>query len=200
MNKKLIENLEKNGFKVEAFSTAKEAADYLDKAIDSTSVGFGGSVTADQMGLVEMLATHNEVWAHKIIPEGMTAADVRMKARNASVYISSANAVSETGEIVNIDGTGNRVSEISFGHDVVYIVAGKNKVAADLDSAIFRARNVAAPLNAKRLNRKTPCAANADKCYDCNSPERICRNISILVKKPTCAEYVVVLVDEELGY
>ena len=75
-----------------------------------------------------------------------------------------------------------------------------NKIAPSLDEAIYRARNIAAPLNAKRLNKKTPCALKADRCYDCNSPERICRALSVLWEKPSGAEYEIILVNEELGY
>ena len=110
------------------------------------------------------------------------------------------NTTSKAGEIVNINNTGNRVAAISCGPETVYLVVGKNKVAEDYDKALWRARNVAAPLNAKRLNRKTPCAVRADRCYDCKSPDRICRNLSVLWTKPVGANYVVVLIDEELGY
>ena len=126
--------------------------------------------------------------------------ETRTAASQAEIYISSVNGISEQGEIVNIDGTGNRVAAISYGPSKVYLVVGANKVASDYESALFRARNVAAPLNAKRLNRKTPCAANADKCYDCTSPERICRNLSVLWTKPSGAEYEVILIKESLGY
>ena len=121
-------------------------------------------------------------------------------ASKAEIYISSVNGISEQGEIINIDNTGNRVAAISFGPSKVYLVLGSNKVTKDFESAMSRARNIAAPLNAKRLNRKTPCAVQADRCYDCNSPERICRNLSVLWSKPTGAEYEIILIDEKLGY
>ena len=118
----------------------------------------------------------------------------------ADIYISSVNGIAETGEIINIDNTGNRVAAVSYGPEKIYLVIGKNKIAPDYESALYRARNVASPLNAKRLNRKTPCAAKGDRCYDCNSPERICRNLSVFWEKPTGAEYEVILIDENLGY
>ena len=92
------------------------------------------------------------------------------------------------------------MAAIAFGPEEVYLVLGENKVAPDLEAAMHRARNIAAPLNAKRLNRKTPCAVKADRCYDCKSPERICRNFSVLTDKPAGAKYVVLLVRETLGY
>ena len=124
----------------------------------------------------------------------------RLAATRSEIYISSVNAISESGEIVNIDRVGNRVAGISFGPEKVYFLVGINKITPDLDSAIYRARNVAAPLNAKRLKLKTPCAKKADKCYDCKSPDRICCNMSIFLHKPIGREYEVVLINEPLGY
>ena len=119
----------------------------------------------------------------------------------ADVYILSANAIAEsTGEILSIDGTGNRVSSTLFGHGKVYFVAGRNKVSPDFDSALWRLRNVVAPKNAQRLQRKTPCAAKGDKCYNCNSPERICNALVVHYKKMRSMDMEVVLIDQELGY
>ena len=87
-----------------------------------------------------------------------------------------------------------------YGHKKVYLVAGSNKIAPDLAGAIDRSRNIASPLNAKRLGKKTPCAVKADKCYDCKSPERICRGLSVFWEAPTGSEYEVILIDEKLGY
>lgn len=198
--KALKTNLEKNGFKVTCFETSKAAKEYLTKEIKDTTVSFGGSITLQDMGLYESLSKNNEVFWHWNIPEGKTAKDMIDASKNTDIYISSANGIAQSGEIINIDGTGNRVAAISHGHKKVYIVAGKNKIAPDFEKALFRARNIAAPLNAKRLARKTPCAQNADKCYNCSSPERICRNLSVLYIKPSGAEYEVVLVNENMGY
>lgn len=182
------------------FATKEEAAVYLDAQIDKQIVGFGGSVTLQEMNLFEMLSTHNTVYWHEKRPENMTVMETRMAATRAEIYISSVNGISEQGEIINIDNTGNRVAAISYGPSKVYLVVGANKVASDYEAALLRARNIAAPLNAKRLNRKTPCAVNGDKCYDCKSPERICRNLSVLWDKPVGAEYELVLIEEHLGY
>jgi NAD-dependent dihydropyrimidine dehydrogenase PreA subunit len=130
----------------------------------------------------------------------MTVKETRTVAARAEIYISSVNGISEQGEIVNIDNTGNRVAGITYGPEKVYLLVEINKVSKDLESAIYRARNVAAPLNAQRLKRKTPCAIAGDKCYNCNSPERICRTLSVFWDKPTGAEYEVILIGEELGY
>ena len=197
---RLIFNLENKGYLVSVFDTKEEAAKYLNGQIDGRVVGFGGSVTLHELNLYDMLASHNTVYWHDKKPEDMTIAQTRTAASHAEIDVSSVNGISEQGEIVNIDGTGNRVAAISYGPSKVYLVVGENKVAADYEAALFRARNIAAPLNAKRLNRKTPCAVNADKCYNCNSPERICRILSVLWEKPAGAEYEVVLIKENLGY
>lgn len=201
MNFTLVkENLEKKGYIVSCFETAADAKKYLLSKIKNKTVGIGGSVTIQELGLYGELAENNTVFWHWEINEGKTAKEILSDAKNAEIYLSSANGIAETGEIINIDGTGNRVAAISYGHEKVYIIAGKNKIEADCDKALYRARNIASPLNAKRLNRKTPCAAKADKCYDCASAERICRNLSILYTKPTGAEYEIILINENLGY
>lgn len=197
---KIRNSLEKKEYRVSEFASKELAADYLNEQIDGKTVGFGGSVTLHQMNLFAVLSEHNTVYWHDEKPCDMSVMETRTAASRAEIYISSVNAIAETGEIVNIDNTGNRVAAISYGPDKVYLVAGSNKVTANLEEAIYRARNVAAPLNAQRLKRKTPCAVKGDKCYDCKSPERICRNLSVLWDKPTGAEYEVILIHEELGY
>ena len=124
----------------------------------------------------------------------------RLEANAASIYITSVNGIAESGEIVNIDGNCNRVASIFYGHEKVYFVIGENKIEKDYDSALYRARNIAAPLNAQRLGVKTPCAIKADKCYDCKSPERICRGLSVLWEKPMTGEFEIILIHENLGY
>ena len=192
--------LEARGFKVSAFPSAAEAARYLNGQIDGVSVSFGGSVTLEQMGLFESLGQHNEVLSHWHVPAGKDPAEIRAKAMTTEVYLTSANGLAETGEIVNIDGTGNRVSGMLFGHKKVYFVVGRNKLAPDYDGALWRAHNIAAPKNAQRLGTRTPCAARGDRCYDCKSPQRICRGLVVLWEAMKGCETEVVLVDEELGY
>lgn len=193
-------NLEKKGYSVELFENKEDAVEYMNKQLDGTTIGIGGSQTVKQMGLYNVLASHNTVYWHDEKPEGMTVPECRLAATRAPVYISSVNGISVDGEIVNIDATGNRVAAISFGPQDVYFVVGQNKIADDSEGAMYRARNIAAPLNAKRLNRKTPCAVNAEKCYDCQSPERICRNFVVFKECPYGAKYHVVLIKENLGY
>ena len=192
--KKLSGTLEELGYTVRCFDTAAQAADYLDRQIDGRTVSFGGSVTLQEMGLYPRLSAHNQVVWHW---EGGSLAD----AMTTDVYISSVNGLAETGEIINIDGTGNRVASTLFGHQTVYLVVGRNKIAPDYESALWRARNIAAPKNAQRLKRKTPCAAKGDRCYNCQSPERICKALTVLWGKPGGVERMeLILVDQELGY
>lgn len=190
---KLQKNLEERGFTVTRFDTTAQTADYLDAALDGKSVGIGGSVTIQEMGLAERLREHAQVLWHWA---GSTTQD----AAGAQVYLTSVNGAAETGELINIDGTGNRVASGLFGHEKVYFVVGRNKVAPDYDAALWRARNIAAPKNAQRLGRNTPCAAKGDRCYDCKSPERICRALVVYWEKPGSMDMEVVLVDEDLGY
>lgn len=192
--------LTKQGYIVHCFETKEKAVEFIDSELDQKVIGIGGSQTVAQIGLFPVLARHNTVYWHDEKPENMTIMETRQAAFRAPVYISSVNAISKEGDIVNIDATGNRVAAISFGPEDIYFIIGKNKITEDYESAMYRARNVAAPLNAKRLCRKTPCAVNADKCYDCNSPDRICRNFVVFRKKPSGAKYHVILINEELGY
>ena len=190
------QNLEKRGYTVRVFSTGKEAADFLDAAIDGKSVGFGGSATLDALGVYERLGKHNETVWHWTWEDPAAA---RREAMTADVYLTSVNALAETGELVNIDGAGNRVAATLFGHEKVYYVIGRNKLAATYHEAVWRARNVAAPQRARQLGKKTPCAVKCDRCYDCKSPERICRGFVTLWGPMMGMEAEVLLVDEDLG-
>ena len=197
----LKENLLKQGYKVTMCATCAEAADYLVNTVKGTTVGFGGSTSIKDLNLYERLSENNEVFWHWMTPGFEAQMDTRLKANASKVYISSVNAISEKGEIINIDGCGNRLAAIEFGPKKVYLLIGKNKLADDLESAIWRARNIAAPLNAVRLHTKTPCAVKGDKCYDCNSPQRICKVMSVILQKPVnMIDYEVILIDEKLGF
>lgn len=196
---KTLENLKRHGFRPLWFETGKEAAEYLYGELKQTTIGFGGCVTAQQLGLYEILSENNEVFWHW---RGNDRQQAQAEAAHADVYILSANALSETGEIVNIDGNGNRLASMFYGHERVIFIVGENKITKDLPSAIDRARNVASPMNAKRLNRNTPCAKSEElKCFDCRSEERICSGMAVLFEKMgSIAEMDVILVGEALGY
>ncbi|MBQ3893612.1 MAG: lactate utilization protein [Desulfovibrio sp.] len=195
--RKVLEGL---GYSVSCFESSRDACAYLDGKVDGTTVGFGGSVTLEQMGLFERLAAHNDVAWHQKVPKGTDTRPIRLKENAARVYFSSVNGLAETGEVINIDGTGNRVAATWYGREKLYLVAGRNKIAPDFESALFRARNVAAPLNAKRLGVKTPCAEKGDRCYDCKSPARICRGLSVFWRCPSGSDIEIVLINEDLGY
>lgn len=187
-------NLEARGFRVKVFATGAEAAAYLNGAIDGVSVGIGGSLTVQELGLYDKLSAHNELHWH-----WAGGPEERPRAAAAQVYITSANGLAETGEIINIDGAGNRVASTLYGHRKVYFIIGRNKLAPTYDEALWRARNIAAPKNAQRLGKKTPCAIKGDRCYDCKSPERICRGLVVLWGPMLGIDTEVILVDEELG-
>lgn len=193
---KAIKNLKLRGFAVKHFASGAEAAEYLCGEIKNTGVGIGGSKTVDELGLFDKLTdAGNTVYWHWRTP----GFDTLYKENAAEVFISGANAIAETGEIVNIDGRGNRLAGMVFGKKTVYIVAGTNKLCPDFDSAVFRARNVAAIENGKRFPNDTPCKADG-KCHDCRVPDRICNAMLVLWGPMMDMEKIeVVLIDEELG-
>ena len=193
---KTVRNLEARGFSVARFANRDSACDYLTEAIQNTTVGIGGSKTADQLGLYDKLtAVGNEVFWHWKTP-GM---DTLLSENSAEVFISSANAIAGTGEILNIDGRGNRLARLVFGKKRVFIVAGTNKICPDFESALYRARNVAAVQNAQRFPAKTPCKIDG-KCHDCRSHDRICNALLVLWGPMMDMQSVeVILIDEELG-
>ena len=191
---KVENSLRQRGFAVKTFATGAEAAAYLDSAVDAKTVGLGGSLTLQEMGVYERMSAHNTVYWHWV-----NGAEDRVRSASAQVYITSANGLAETGEILNIDGYGNRIASTLYGHEKVYFVIGRNKLAPTYDEALWRARNIAAPKNAQRLGKKTPCAVKGDRCYDCKSPERICCGLAVLWNAMMGMEMEVILVDEDLG-
>ena len=192
---KVEQALKDRGYAGSTFFTAQEAATYLDRQIDGKTVGFGGSVTLQDMGLYELLSRHNTVIWHWKSKDPAARRDALM----TQIYISSVNGLAQTGEMVNIDGSGNRVAATLFGHEKVYFVIGRNKLAPTYEEALWRARNIAGPKNARRLGLKTPCAIKADRCYDCKSPDRICRGLVTLWSPMLDMAAEVLLVDEDLG-
>ena len=194
---KALAALRQNGFDTQYYETAAEAAEAVCAGLSGKTIGIGGSVTVQQMGLFDRLSRENEVFWHWAQP----AAAALEQAKTAQVYLLSANAVSETGEIVNIDGTGNRVAAALYGHERVIYVVGKNKLAPTLEEAIARARSIAAPMNARRLQKKTPCAlAEPMRCHDCRSPERICNGLTVLARPMGGTPTEVLLIGETRGY
>lgn len=200
-----LKALTKNGFEAIYVPDREEAVSrILDLVPDDALVGLGGSVTLREMGLPEALRSRgNEVADHWEAREKGASTEevleVRRAQLNSDVFITSTNAVTEAGELVNIDGGGQRVAAMIFGPRKVVVVAGANKIARDLEEGLHRARNVAAPMNARRLNRGTPCAETG-ACSDCDSEERICSATTIIHRRPRNTETTVILVGERLGY
>ncbi len=192
---KTIKNLENRGFCTKYFQSADEVSAYLAVEIKGKSVGFGGSVTSRDMGLYELLGKENDVYWHWVEPGAETIA----RANSAEVYISGANAITEDGEILNIDGTGNRLAAQVYGRKKLYIISGVNKICPDFNSALERARSVACVKNCERLELNTPCRTDG-KCHDCRSADRICNALLVLWAPVRNMECEVILIGEELGY
>ncbi len=197
-----MESLKKHGFAAEFFSTREEAANFiLNEAADCRSVGIAGTHTVRALGVVPMLENAGKTmldhWKFKIgTPEELQCRKDQM---TADLFLASVNALTMTGEIVNREGCGNRTNSMTFGPGKVIVVAGRNKIVPDLDAALERIEETAAPIRAMSLNRKTPCTKTGH-CMDCDSPERICRITSIIHRQPMFTKITVVIVDEELGY
>lgn len=194
--------LEGNGFAVRVCETATEALPFLlHQAEEARTVGFGGSMTLAALDL----PARCEALGKQILVHGRPGLSPEERRRimaaqqSCDLFFTSTNALTLKGQLVNIDATGNRVCAMAFGPRRVILVAGVNKVCADLDAALRRVKEVACPPNARRLNFKTPCAATG-LCSDCNSPERICRITTIIDKKPRATEMLVCLINEDLGY
>jgi len=200
--KKTVEKLEAHEFKALYVRTKEEAANEIWKYINpKTRVGAGGSVTIRELGVLDKLKANGnlvyDVWNTVLSQE--ESFQIRKNQMTSDLFLSSVNAVTMNGELVNIDGMGNRVNATNFGPKKVILVAGYNKIVVDVQEAIKRIKNVAAPMNARRLNLDVPCA-KLGKCVDCDSPNRMCRILMIHEWKPTWTDILVILVREELGY
>ena len=191
---KLTENLRENGFKPFVFETSEEAREYLRNTIKGEVIGIGGSKTVKDMGLYEALEEENTVCWHWLNKED------KYKCSQFTAYMCSANAVSETGELVNIDGHGNRVASTLFGPKKCYFIVGQNKICPDLVSAIERAKNVAVPLNAKRLGKDAP-DISCQNALDFKNSSKICSALVIYMRPcSSFSEVNVIIVKEDLGF
>ncbi len=204
MNEKLIrvaEALNARGFHAVVCRTAKEASDFVRNDMpQGATVAIGGSMTVKQMGLEALLREdgHTVLWHWEVAPDKRPA--LLHEAMNADAYICSANALTEDGLMVQIDGTGNRVSAMCYGPRTVYIVIGCNKlVEGGYQQAVKRIKQVSCPQNARRIGLDTPCAAT-DKCNASACTHSMCHLFLALEGAPTGNTTKVVLVDETLGY
>ena len=181
-------------------STADEAVEKVLELIPAGDVvSWGGVATVDELGIKDRLRQRNQpVIDRDTAKTPDERMDMLRQALTCDTFLMSSNAISEDGQLVNIDGMGNRVAALCFGPKQVIVVAGMNKVAADLDGAIARARHIAAPANAQRFNGKTPCSANG-QCADCTSPDCICAQMVVTRFCKVPGRIKVVLVGEELG-
>jgi len=200
--KKAVEKLKAHDFKAIYVETKEEAVQEIWKEITPTlRVGVGGSQTIRELGILEKLEEQDNTiynhWKPGLSKENVL--EIRKSQMTSDLFLSSVNALTLNGELVNIDGIGNRVNSTNFGPRKVILVAGYNKIVDDVQEAIHRIKNFAAPLNARRLNIDVPCA-KVGKCVDCSSPNRICRVIVIHERRPSLTDILVILVGEELGF
>jgi L-lactate utilization protein LutB len=194
--------LERNNFEARFVPAAGDAAEEILSMIpDGSIVGVAGSMTLNEIGFFQKaekraLTLLNPSRQEMTIEEFV---DTRRRILLADVFLCSSNAVTEDGQLYNVDGTGNRVAAMTFGPKRVILACGINKIVKDVDGARKRVREWAAPLNARRLNLETPCAKTG-VCADCSSLQRICNIESLISKKPPRTEITVVLIGERLGF
>jgi L-lactate utilization protein LutB len=197
-----VEKLKTHGFKAMYVEKRDDAVkEILKHVVSGTTVGTGGSVTIRELGIIDQLeARGNTVYDHW--KSGLSAEkilEIRKSQMRSDLFLGSVNALTVTGELVNIDASGNRTNSSTFGPGKVILVAGYNKVVDTIDDAIKRVKNIAAPMNARRLRVDVPCA-KLGRCVDCDSPNRMCRVVVIHERKPSLTDILVILVGEELGY
>lgn len=168
---------------------------------EGDTVSVGGSMTLIETGVIDFLRSGDYQFLDRYA-ENLTREDLKeiyRKSFFADGYITSTNALTEAGELYNVDGNGNRVAAMLYGPDKVIVVCGINKIVKDVDEAVKRNREIAAPANAKRLNRNTPCA-KIGYCMNCNSEERICNEYTLIKRQGTKGRISVIIVNKNLGY
>lgn len=197
----LIKNFEKRnieGFYVENSEAAAEKV--LELVTEKSSVSWGGSMTLTEIGVFDKLKTGD----YKLLDRAAASnsaekEEIYHQALSADYYLMSSNAITQAGELVNVDGNGNRLAALIYGPKNVIIVAGMNKVTVDQESAVKRVRNQAAPANSVRLDQKTPCAKTG-YCNSCQIEDTICCQTVITRRSRQDGRIKVILVGEELGF
>ena len=196
------EALRRNNFYAVCADNGEEALEIIESLIDENStVAVGGSMTLFEIGALELLRSGKYTFFDRY-EKGLTKeqiADIHRKAFSCDTYLCSSNAVTENGELYNVDGSGNRVAAMIYGPQSVIVVAGYNKIVRDLSEAQERVREIAAPANATRLECATPCTVTG-KCIDCKSDRRICADAVSMGRQMIRERIKVILVGEELGY
>lgn len=209
--KKTMANLEKNNMKPYFVETKEKVVSLIKTLIaDGESVSHGGSETLKEIGAIELLKSGNYDYIDRSGLEGEALRQSYIRAFGCDTYLTSVNAVTENGELYNVDGNSNRVACIVYGPRQVIAVVGMNKIVADINEAVTRVKTTAAPPNTKRLNCQTPCAVTGECislnkenpliCDGCESPQRICCNYVISAKQRHKDRIKVIIVNENLGY
>lgn len=200
------ETLNTNNFDAVVVDNAIEAKTLvLEKIIPESgakSISWGGSLTFIATGLYDVIKGKNELKVLDTFDKGLTPEDMLERRRQSllvDLFITGSNAVTETGQLVNLDMFGNRIGAITFGPKHVIILVGRNKIVTDLDEAMFRIKNYAAPVNTMRLGKKTPCSKTS-YCEECKSPDRICNTWTITEKSFPKGRVKVVLINEDMGF
>ncbi len=193
------EALRDNNMYCECVDSIEEALEVVESMLnDGDTVAVGGSMTLDEIGVLDLLRGGR----YNFLDRYETGADVQKIFRDsfsADVYLTSSNAITEDGELYNVDGNGNRVAAMTFGPKTVIVVAGYNKIVKDIEAAEVRVQEIAAPANATRLSCETPCTKTGH-CMNCASPRRICATAVIMGRQRVQNRVKVILVGEELGY
>jgi len=202
--KRAAEALKKRGFSAQYVETRAKAEEIILREVPPGAVvGVGGSVTIREMKVLEELrARGHKVLDHWEISRSALEESVQMRREQqvCDVFLTSTNALTLEGQLVNTDGSGNRVNAMAFGPKKAIVVAGVNKIVSNLESALQRIKEIAVPLNCKRLNTNPPCI-QAGKCVDCRIPQRMCKITTIIEwKPPFFSDYWVIIVGENLGY
>lgn len=200
--KRTMENLEKNNMEAYYAENITDIIGIVEGFVkEGETVSVGGSMTLFEAGIIDYLKSgkfnYLDRYEAGITPEGVK--EVFRKTFFADAYFTSSNAVTEDGELYNVDGTCNRVAAMLYGPDKVIVIAGVNKIVPDSEAAIERVRNTAAPANAVRLNRKTPCVS-VGYCMDCSSQDRICNAQVLIGRQGVKGRIKVIIVGSDLGY
>jgi len=199
---KTIENLKKrsmNGYFVKGINELKSQVDHI--ILDGESVSVGGSMTLFETGMIEHLRSRQVTFLDRY-EEGLTSEDIKkiyFEAFNCDTYLASTNAITEDGELYNVDGVGNRVAAMIYGPKKVLLIVGTNKIVKDIDEAIDRNRRIAAPANCVRLNRNTPCYTTG-YCTDCQSSGKICHNHTVISSQMDKDRMHIIFIDDNYGY
>ena len=197
----MLKAMESRNMEAYYAETKEEAlAKALEWIPEGASVSWGGTMSAQEIGLKQALCEGNyQALNRDAAKSPEEKRQIELATYDCDFFVTSANAITEDGIIVNIDGLANRVSAIAYGPRNVLMIVGMNKVRKDVDSAVSRARNEAAPINAQRFHLETPCSKTG-QCFDCKTPQTICCQFMVTRYSKIAKRIKVILVNEELGF